>query len=221
MSGIGYCRRSIEDEKSHSIEYQVSAIEKLAKSHSISLVSIEIDNGVSGKSTKNRPGLQKVIKAVREGLVQSVLVFKSDRISRNGIESIGIEKLFRDHEIRYLSVTEGILSGNSIEDSFMSFLRGGLNERERLLQSCRVKFALQKKREKNERLGSQPRYGYYVQDHQLIENPVEQSLVARVKELRSSGLTTRKIAQQLSNEGYRTRKNTNFSQTQICRILAT
>lgn len=136
------------------------------------------------------------------------------------MESIGIEKLFRDHDIKYLSVTEGILSGNSIEDSFMSFLRGGLNERERLLQSCRVKYALQKKREKNERLGSQPRYGYYVVNHQLLENPVEQSLVARVKELRSSGLTTRKIAERLSMEGYKTRKNTNFSQTQICRILA-
>lgn len=219
MLALGYARISKSEKKSVSIEYQVAEIKKLAHAQGYKLSGIEIDDGISGKSIKSRPAVQRVLKTVSERKTNAVIVYRSCRISRDGLEGLHIEKLFTDSGVKYVSCTEGLLAGGSVDDIFMGFIRNGLNQRERQVISLRTRQALLLKKSKGERLGSQPRYGYKVINGSVVEVPTEQALLRRIKELRESGLSSYKITGVINSEGYTTRKNTLFSRTQIVRIL--
>lgn len=215
MIAIGYARLSKKSEKSVSIEYQIEAIRKLAIAQGYDLVSIEVDDGISGKSIKARPAVQRVLEIVTQGKVSAVLVYRSDRLSRDGIEGLITRQLFEKHGVKYWSATEGLLKYD-----IMGFVQEGMSREERIKISSRTREALQLKKSKGERLGSQLPYGYRVVSGSVVEVPTEQSLVKRVKELRSAGLSTYKITDQINGEGFLTRKDTQFNRTQICRILA-
>ncbi len=216
---LGYTRLSKDEEGSISLDYQRAAIEQYCQAHDLTLVGVESDNGISGKSIAARPAVQRVLQAVDTNAVDCVVVFRSDRMSRDGMESLQIEKLFLQRGVDYLSTSEGNLTGGSVDDTFMSFIRAGLNQRERQLISLRVKQALQRKREKGERLGGGIRYGWKVTAKQMVPDADEHRAVALVKHLQSLGYSTRQIVQVLEQEGVRTRKGTCFHKTQIIRIL--
>ncbi len=218
QTGVGYLRISKNESRSISLEYQKIEVDKLAVSKGYKLISIESDNGISGKSMANRPGIQNVITMVNNKTVNAVICYRSDRISRNGIESIMFENLLNTNKIAYYSVTEGLI-GDIDEDPLLPWLRSGLNQRERMIISMRTKAALNRKRECGERLGGGIRYGQSVQDGHIVQNEYELKIVKRTYELHSQGYPTRKIAEKLNQEGFRPRRGLAFYQTQIIRIL--
>ena len=101
----------------------------------------------------------------------------------------------------------------------MRFIRAGLNQRERKLIGLRTRQALARKRERGERIGGRPRYGWQVVNGEFVPEPNEQEAILRMKALRAKGFTTREIVRALEEEGFRTRRGTCFTQTQVCRIL--
>jgi site-specific DNA recombinase len=218
-TALGYRRISRDEEGSVSMDYQRAEIERYCQAQGLLLTGIEEDNGISGKSVKARPGIQRVLQSVDSQAVDYVVVYKSDRVSRNGLESLQIESLFMKRGVAYVSVTEGNLAGESVDDEFMSFIRAGLNQRERKLIALRTRQALARKREKGERIGGRPRYGWTVVDGALLPETTEQEVIARMKALQTKGYTTREIVKALKAEGTKTRKGTYFNQTQIVRIL--
>lgn len=219
MRALGYTRISKDEEGSVSLDYQRAEIEKLCKAQGLKLIGIETDEGISGKSIKARPAVQRVLQAVDEQAIDAVVVYKSDRMSRDGIETLQIEKLFLRRGVQYLSCTEGSLTSESVDDEFMSFIRAGLNQRERKLIALRTRQALQRKRERGERIGGAPRYGWMVVNGELIENPDEQEAIRRMLELKRKGYSEREIVKALDAEGIRTRKGTPFARNQVVRIL--
>ncbi len=90
---------------------------------------------------------------------------------------------FSAKEIAYLSVSEGNLTADSVDDEFMRFIRAGLNQRERKLIALRTRQALERKREKGERVGGRPRYGWRVVNGALVPDPEEQRAIDRMKSL--------------------------------------
>jgi len=216
---LGYIRISKDEEGSVSLDYQRAEIEKYCEREGLRLLKIESDEGISGKSIKARPAVQRVLQTVDNREIDCVLVYKSDRMSRDGIESLQIEKLFLRKGVDYLSVTEGCLTSESVDDEFMRFIRAGLNQRERKLIALRTRQALQRKREKGERVGGRPRYGWTVLNGDLVPEPKEQEAIARMRALQAKGYTTREIVRALKEEGIKTRRGTDFTQTQVCRIL--
>lgn len=216
-TGVGYIRISKSEVKSLSLDYQRSEVEKLAKAHGYKLISILTDDGISGKDMSNRPGIQALMSLINSKSVEGLFVYKSDRISRNGIQSIMFEALLNSKSVSYWSVCEGLI-GDKSEDPLMSYLRAGLNQRERQIISMRTKSALLKKKESGFVLGA-PKYGQTIHNGHVVENGSETLMVQRIVQLNKLGYSTRKIAQIASDEGYRSRKNTALSQTQIQRIL--
>jgi DNA invertase Pin-like site-specific DNA recombinase len=116
-------------------------------------------------------------------------------------------------------VTEGNLTADSVEDEFLRFIRAGLNQRERKLISLRTRQALLRKKEKGERIGGRPAYGYRVINGELVFEPSEKRAVARMKELQAEGYSTREIVEALRREGFQTRTGRFFNQTEVVRVL--
>jgi len=218
-TALGYTRLSKDEEHYVSLEYQAAEIEKLCRAQGLTLMGIETDNGISGKTLSNRPAVQRVLAAIDAHAVDAVVVYKSDRMSRDGLESLQIEKLFLQRGVHYISVTEGNLTADSVDEEFMRFVRAGLNQRERKLISLRTRQALMRKREKGERVGGRPAYGWRVVNGELVRDPTEQAAINRIRELRDLGYSTRAIVETMRQDGYRTRSGGWFSQTQICRVL--
>lgn len=216
-TAIGYLRISKNETKSVSLDYQRAEVERTALAHGYKLIGFEVDNGISGKSMANRPGIQNVINVVNNKKAHAVVCYKSDRVSRNGIESIHFESLLAAKKVAYLSATEGII-GSQDEDPLLPFLRGGLNQRERAIISMRTKAALDRKRQLGERLGGGIKYGQAVVNGEVVQSESEAALVRRVYELKDLGYSTRKMLSVLSAEGYKGRRGS-LHQTTICRIL--
>ncbi|MBM4327429.1 MAG: recombinase family protein [Deltaproteobacteria bacterium] len=83
---LGYARISKDEDGSVSLDYQQAAIREYADRHGFKLTRIEIDNGISGKSVAARPAVQRVLAAMDNREVDAVVVYKSDRMSRDGLE---------------------------------------------------------------------------------------------------------------------------------------
>ena len=120
-----------------------------------------------------------------------------------------IEKLFLKRGVverqLHWRATEGRLTDDNLECEFLSYIRAGLNQRERKLISLRTRQALARKKEKGERCGGRPRYGWKVEKRELVREPVEQEAIRRMTALK--------------REGIRDRKGGLFNQTQVCRIM--
>src|SRR5262249_51373663 len=96
-----------------------------------------------------------------------------------------------------------------------------LNEFERDLASERTKAALAHKARRGERTGDVP-YGYDLAPDgvRLVENPAEQSVLARIRDWRAAGRTLREIATQLTADCVPTKKgNAAWTHQAVGRIV--
>lgn len=112
-TGACYIRVSTDDQTDLSPDTQLSMLQQYAKQHDIILNKehIFIDEGISGRKSKNRPEFQRMI-----GMAKSnpkpfdvILVWKFSRFARNQEESIFYKSLLRkERKIDIISVSENI-----------------------------------------------------------------------------------------------------------------
>lgn len=96
-----YSRQSIDKKDSVSIEAQIEYCRKYANNQ----VETYIDKGWSGKST-DRPMIKKLITDIKNDLVDTVIVYRIDRISRNIVDFANLLNLFDEHNVKFISATE-------------------------------------------------------------------------------------------------------------------
>jgi DNA invertase Pin-like site-specific DNA recombinase len=82
---IGYVRVSTDDQAANGISLaeQEHRIRAYCVAHGLVLVSVAADEAISGKSTGNRPGLLKALRALRTRKAGGLVVVKLDRLSRS------------------------------------------------------------------------------------------------------------------------------------------
>lgn len=110
-----YIRLSKEDvdkgyDESESITNQKSLLTEYVENlgWEYELVDIYIDPGYTGTNF-NRPDFQRMIRDIENGKVNMVITKDLSRLGRDYIETGEyIEKWFPEHEVRYVSVTDGI-----------------------------------------------------------------------------------------------------------------
>lgn len=105
---IGYARVSTFDlirqkdgslKRSQSTDLQVEALTRAG------CVKVYKDDGISG-ATRNRPGLQEALKALREG--DTLTVWKLDRLGRSVVDLVSILDDLKARGIEFRSLTEAI-----------------------------------------------------------------------------------------------------------------
>lgn len=96
-----YARQSIYREGSISIETQVEMSEKACKNP----VRYYKDAGFSGGNT-NRPEFQRMMRDIESGIIQRVVVYRLDRISRSLLDFADTWTSLDKHGVKFVSVTE-------------------------------------------------------------------------------------------------------------------
>ncbi len=102
MTGI-YGRQSLDKKDSISIETQVS----LCKKELVQCENYRVytDKGFSGKNT-NRPEFQHLMEDVEQGLIERIIIYRLDRISRSITDFAGIMDVLERHTVSFTSVSE-------------------------------------------------------------------------------------------------------------------
>lgn len=106
MAIILYARKSVERENSISCETQLEYCKMMIRPEERDeRVIIFVDNGFSGGNV-DRDGFQKMMRLVRQGEVQKVIVYKLDRISRSLSDFVSILQEFKAHKVEFVSSQE-------------------------------------------------------------------------------------------------------------------
>ena len=163
------------------------------------------DGGFTG-ANMNRPGLQKLLQHVHAGQVDSVLVYKIDRLSRSLLDFSRMIDLFEKNGVSFVSVTQQFNSATSVGRLTLNLLLSfAAFERELIGERIRDKMAAAKR--KGKYMGGTPPLGYDVdrEAKRLVVNPNEAKLVRRIfNRFLSLGSVTA-LARELNDNGYTTK----------------
>ncbi|EHS7220360.1 recombinase family protein [Staphylococcus pseudintermedius] len=217
----GYIRVSTERQvEGYSIEGQITQIEQYCQFNGYELVDIYADRGISGKSM-NRPELQRMLNDAKNGKLDCVMVYKTNRLARNTSDLLTIVEELHRQNVEFFSLSERMEVKNStgklmlqILASFSEFERNAILENIYNMQHQR---ALEGYYQGNLPLG----YNNIPDNKkELMINQHEANIVKYIFESYAKGHGYRKIANALNHKGYVTKKGNPFSISAITYILS-
>ena len=129
------------------------------------------DGGISG-GTMERPGLQEMLSDIAKGIINTVVVYKVDRLSRSILDFHNMMKYFEKHGANFVSITQSFDTSTSMGKLTLNMLLS-FAQFEREVASERVRDKIRASKAKGLWMGGMPRLGYDVVDKKLIVNPAE------------------------------------------------
>lgn len=114
---------SIESaENGYSIADQTEKLKKYCEVMNWDVYKVYTDPGYSG-ATLDRPGLQELIKDVEAGMIDKVVVYKLDRLSRSQKDTLYlIEDVFLKNKTDFVSITESFDTSSSFGIAMVGIL---------------------------------------------------------------------------------------------------
>jgi DNA invertase Pin-like site-specific DNA recombinase len=192
---IGYVRVSTAEqgESGNGLESQRDAIERECRHRGWQLLRIEEDVQ-SGKSTKNRPGLNRALSACRRGEADGIVAAKIDRLSRSVIDFAGLLEDARKRGYNVVALDLGV-DLSSVQGELIANVLAAVAQWERQMIGERTKagMAVVKKRgTKSGRPIGRPAHRF------------DDSLRGKVLKARRAGESWSEIARELEQDGVRT-----------------
>lgn len=133
---------------------------------------------------------------------------------------IYVNKMLAKKHVGLHLVTEGGAVDLSDPAQEMLFtMRAAMGQFERKRIALNTKFALDRKRDLGEPISRRAPFGYMFNGNQVVVNPAEQTIIARVHELNKMGYSEIRIAAQLASEGLLNREGKVFAQPAIRKLL--
>jgi DNA invertase Pin-like site-specific DNA recombinase len=153
------------------------------------------DGGFSG-GTLDRPGLKMLLEDIEAGLVDVVVVYKIDRLSRSLMDFSRLVEVFDKHGVTFISITQSFNTTTSMGRLTLNILLSFAQfEREVTGERIRDKFAAS--RAKGMWMGGFVPMGYDVEGRKLIINEAEadrvRQMFQRFVKLGSATLLTREL----------------------------
>ena len=189
-----YTRKSSEEgleQDFNSLHAQREGCEAFIKSQygeGWRLVRAAYDDGGFSGGTMERPALQRLLADIRERVIDVVVVYKVDRLTRSLADFAKMVELFDAHAVSFVAVTQQFNTTSSMGRLTLNVLLSFAQfEREVTGERIRDKIAASKRR--GMWMGGTVALGYDVSDHRLVINPAEAETVKgifqRYLELRS------------------------------------
>ena len=201
-----YTRKSSEeglDQDFNSLDAQREACEAYVASQKhegwVALPERYDDGGVSG-GTLDRSGLQRLLQAIDDGLVDQIIVYKIDRLTRSLMDFSKLIERLDAADASFVSVTQSFNTATSMGRLTLNVLLSFAQfEREVTAERIRDKIAASKK--KGMWMGGPVPLGYRVQDRQLIIKDDEASAVRQIYDLYLALGTVRALKQEVDRLG--------------------
>ncbi|GGN95027.1 recombinase family protein [Saccharibacillus kuerlensis] len=225
-----YARVSTEEQAEHgySIDAQLDTLRTYCKLYDKVIFDEYVDRGVSGKSMDGRFELQRMLRDAKERRFSEVVVWKFNRLARKNIDLLHIVDLLEKNNVAFRSFSENFETGTPM-GRFALQMMGAVGELERNTIVENVKMG-HKQRAKTGKHNGQVPLGYKIQKVDEYGNPYgrdtkvivveeEANLVRRIFEMYAGGRGLKSIANELNQEGHRTKRKKPFSTTAIKDIV--
>lgn len=220
-----YTRKSSEeglDQAFNSLDAQREACEAYIASQKpegwVLLRDQYNDGGVSG-GTLERPALQRLLQDVEDGLVDVIVVYKIDRLSRSLADFAKMVDSFDQNGVTFVSVTQSFNTTNSMGRLTLNILLSFAQfEREVTAERIRDKFAASRK--KGMWMGGVPPYGYRVENRKLVFNEDEAEHVRWIFNRFVSLGSCTELAREVAERGIVTRHGNRMDKKYIYRLLS-
>ena len=175
------------------------------------------DGGISG-GTLDRPALKRLLADIEDGLVDVVVVYKIDRLSRSLIDFSKLVEVFDRNGVTFVSVTQSFNTTTSMGRLTLNILLS-FAQFEREVTGERIRDKIAVSRRKGMWMGGCPPLGYEVKDRKLVENSGDAAQVrwvfARFIEIGSGT----ELARELAARGVTTARGHRIDKRFIYRML--
>ena len=176
------------------------------------------DGGISG-GTLERPALQRLLADIEDGLVDVVVVYKIDRLSRSLIDFTRLVEVFDRNEVTFVSVTQSFNTTTSMGRLTLNILLS-FAQFEREVTAERIRDKVRASRMKGIWMGGTVPMGYVVKDRRLVVNEAGATEVrwifARFLETGSGTV----LGRELAARGVRTQKGNLIDKKVLYRMLS-
>ncbi len=205
-----YTRKSTEeglDQEFNTLDAQRDAAEAFIRSQRgegwVALPDHYDDGGYTG-ANMDRPALQKLLQDVRDGVVDCVMVYKVDRLTRSLLDFARIMEVLDKHGASFVSVTQQFNTTSSLGRLTLNILLSFAQfEREMIAERTRDKMSAA--RRKGRWVGGMPMLGYDISDHggALVVNEDEAARVRAIFDLYLEHGSLIPVVQELNRRGWR------------------
>jgi DNA invertase Pin-like site-specific DNA recombinase len=175
------------------------------------------DGGVSG-GTLDRPALQRLLADIAAGLVDVVVVYKIDRLSRSLMDFAKLVQAFDEHDVTFVSVTQSFNTTTSMGRLTLNILLS-FAQYEREIIGERVRDKVAASRARGMWMGGSVPLGYRVENRKLVVVPETAATVRRVFEVFARVGSATKILPMLRTEGLLTRSGRPFDKGSVYKLL--
>ena len=220
MNIVAYCRVSTDKEDQlNSLQTQKEFFSEYAEKNHDTLVRVYADEGISGTKIKNRRQFLQLLQDAKKGMFDMVVVKDISRFARNTVDLLQSVR-----QLKALNIETTFLTANMTvlgQSEFVLTVFGALAQEESANISKRVKFGKRANAEK----GRVPNlvYGYDKVCGDYFNLEINEKEAQNVRQIydwyTEEGYGAAKIAGMLNEKGFKTKRNCNFSQNAICRIL--
>lgn len=197
-TAVIYARYSSENQTEQSIEGQLRVCGEYAKTHDILILDTYIDRAMTG-TNDNRPDFQRMLKDSAKKNWNYVLVYKTDRFSRNKFEMATHKNTLKQNGVKVLSATEFIPEGP--EGIILESMLEGYAEYYSAELSQKVKRGMNETRLKGNFTGGRVLYGYRVENHKILIDEDRANVVRYIFEQYSMGAFVVDIISELHSKG--------------------
>src|SRR5579871_3646437 len=173
-----YTRKSSEEgleQEFNSLHAQREACEAFIKSQAGEgwrLVQTAYDDGGLSGGTMERPALQLLLSDIDRGLIDIVVVYKIDRLTRSLTDFSKIVEIFDAHHVSFISTTQQFNTTSSMGRLTLNILLS-FAQFEREVTGERIRDKISASKKKGLWLGGYCPLGYDLRDHRLVINPTE------------------------------------------------
>ena len=136
------------------------------------------DGGISG-ATLQRPALKRLLRDVEAGLIDVIVTYKLDRLSRSLTDFVKLIELFERHNVTFVSVTQQFNTTSSMGRLTLNVLLS-FSQFERELTGERIRDKFLQSRKRGLWMGGWPPLGYEVENRRLVVIEREAALVRRI-----------------------------------------
>ena len=203
-----YVRLSKDDLRageSLSIENQKLILTKYVQEQGWNIIDTYVDDGYSGTSFE-RPGVKQLLEDAQNGKINLIIVKDLSRFGRNYIQ-VGqyIDYIFPMHNVRFIALNDNVdtINQNSTAMDMMPIMNV-FNEWHAANTSKKIKSVIEANAKAGKYRTTYAPYGYVKGDDEnklpVVDEPAA-SVVRRIFEMRSQGISPRHIADKLNEEG--------------------
>jgi len=208
-----YTRKSSEEgleQDFNSLHAQREACEAYIKSQQGEgwrLIETAYDDGGLSGGTMERPALRQLLDDIAQGRVDTVVVYKVDRLTRSLMDFAKIVELFDRHGVSFVAVTQHFNTTTSMGRLTLNILLSFAQfEREVTGERIRDKIAASKK--KGMWMGGVTPLGYEAENHKLTVKSDEAKTVRLIYKRYLELGSVRRLKEDLDRQGIRSKVRT-------------